>query len=276
MAKAVPKTSDRWKFANEVARQTGLTAYVVYVWSLALSAGNTIKGYSFLGIRGSSSGVATTANGYTNVKDAATETAYRINHQSNMKAIKASAGKSTNVQIAAIKKTLGLDVGAAAIAKSGDTSFSLTKDLTAKNPVDAATSLLSGSIDSLGKKVIYAFGILGGGLLAIMGLVLIGADIGISELNRSKGVRTIAETAGIGGAILKAGSKNSRDERANVRSEKRLTKVRRATVTKTNKQQAANLKAGKPAIPKPLTLKQRESAARSQGKSTSSGDDIPF
>ena len=268
MAKTVPAPSatDRTKFAMEVSKQTGLNWYVVYCWSMAVAA--TTKGFNFLGFSGKSlSGVATTNNGYANVKDAATEASYRINHLAQYASLKSSAGKSQKTQATAVDGIMSkLPITA---------NFKSPNDI-----VNAATKALDPTalVNSVVKKAGYALGIVGGGLLAIMGLVLIGADVGISSLAGSKGARTVIETAGIGGAILKAGSKESRATRANTKSEKRLTKVRRRTVTKTNKQRTANLKAGKPEVPKTEThkLTDEEKATKAQIRRSSKRDDIPF
>jgi len=277
MAKATPKSSDRTKFAMAVSKQTGLNWYAVYLWTEAVSA--TTKGYNFLGLSGKSlSGVATTSSGYANVNDAATEASYRINHLAKYAGIKASAGKSQATQFAAIQWVAGVSLNSAEnIKASGKVNPSL-KDLTVKNPFDTTANLVIALVNSTVKKAGYALGIVGGGLLAIMGLVLIGVDVGISSIANNKGARTIIETAGIGGAILKAGSKESRATRANTKSEQHLTKVRRRTVTKTNKQRTANLKAGKPEVPKTEAhkLTDEEKATKAQIRRSSKRDDIPF
>ena len=291
MAKAVPKTSARSQFVTEVANQTGLNRFAIYLWSNnstgGLTSPSTAKDYNYLGLTGKSlSGVATTTSGYSTIKDAATEASYRINHLAKYSKVKASAGKNQNTQFTAIENVLSPDLlslvtgtgkklaSAKNIQDSGKTSFGLG-DLTVANPVKTTEDLVNSTV----KKVMYAFAVLGGGLLAIMGLVLIGVDVGISELNKSKGVRTLTETAGIGGAILKAGGSKARAERSHAKSEKRYVKVRRATETKTNKQMTKRMKAGKSAVPKTEghKLTDQEKADRSQiRKSSQNKGDVPY
>jgi hypothetical protein len=283
VAKVLPVGNARIQFAQEVSKQTGLNWYAVWLWTIAETGkAGSIGGFNFLAANGkSNSGVATTPAGYRTVKDAATDAAYRINHDTSLAPIKSSAGQSQAKQFTAIQKTLGITLATSTnIQATGKTSFGLN-DITVKNPATTTEQLISGAANSLGMKIVYAFGVLGGTLLALIGIILIGADVGISELKNSKTARTVT---GIGGAAILL-RPEARESRAHAKSEKHLTRVRRKTETKTNRQRAANLKAGKEEIPKhkQLSLTDEEKADRKQIRHSaqgriheSTGDDIPF
>lgn len=99
----------------------------------------------------------------------------------------------------------------------------------------AVTDPIAHAIETVGKDVMYAGAILGGGITFILGLVLIAADIGLS----SKAGRTTAEVAAAipagralgkiakGSAASKAGTKTSQ-AKSNIPPEERAAKERRA------------------------------------------------
>lgn len=125
----------------------------------------------------------------------------------------------------------------------------------AKAPLNSTEQAIGGAVNTVTKDFLYGLAIAGGGALCIVGLILIGADIGLEKLGKTKPARIGGRAADAFGPAGRKRRATARENEAYSQLERehrvQRTQIRTRTLQHKESQAKANAKVAKQRIRKP-------------------------